>query len=91
MEKDIPLHLQQIIFSSAERSVSRAISKLLKEGRLRKIAPKVYTSNLEEDPEDIIYQNSSMIIGDQYPGILLSHCSVAGIQADDYRRPVPYL
>lgn len=75
MEKDIPLHLQEIIFSSAERSVSRAIGKLLKEGKLRKIAPKVYTSNLEEDPADIIYRNRFKIIGHQYPGILLSHRS----------------
>lgn len=45
------------------------------EGKLRKIAPKIYTPNLDEDPEDIIKRNIFSIIGHLYPGALLSHRS----------------
>ncbi len=75
MDKDTPIHLQEIIFSSDEPRVSRAIGKLVKDGKLRKIAPKIFTSNLDEDPADIIYRNRFRIIGHLYPGILLSHRS----------------
>lgn len=75
MDKDTPLHLQEIIFSSSEPHVSRAISHLVKEGKLKKIAPKIFTSNLEEDPAEIIQRNRFKIIGHLYPGILLSHRS----------------
>jgi len=75
MDKDTPIHLQEIVFSSDEPRISRAIGKLVKEGRLRKIAPKIFTSNLEEEPADIIYRNRFKIIGHLYPGILLSHRS----------------
>ena len=75
MDKDTPLHLQEIIFSSSEPNISRTISKLVKEGQLRKIAPKVYTSNFDELPAEIIRRNRFKIIGHLYPGILLSHRS----------------
>jgi|GEM_PF-5369728 len=38
MDKAIPLHLQDVIFS-----ISRAISRLEKAGQIKKIAPRVYT------------------------------------------------
>lgn len=75
MEKGIPLHLQEIIFSSSNPEISRTISKLLKEGKLRKIASKIYSPNLEEEPTVIIRRNLFRILGHQYPGILLSHRS----------------
>lgn len=75
MDRDISLHLQEIVFTSAEPRISRAINRLVKEGRLRKIAPKIFTSNLEEEPADIIYRNRFRILGHLYPGILLSHRS----------------
>lgn len=71
----MPLHLQEIIFSSSNPTLSRKISKLEKEGHLKKIAPRIYTSNLNEDPADIIRRNIFKIVGHQYPGILLSHRS----------------
>ncbi|MGJ1363237.1 Fic family protein [Sphingobacterium spiritivorum] len=75
MDKDIPLHLQEIIFPSGEPRVSRAIGRLVKEGKLRKIAPKIFTSNFTDEPEDIVYRNRFRIIGHLYPGIMLSHRS----------------
>jgi Fic/DOC family len=75
MKKDIPLHLQEIIYSSSDPEISRAISKLVKEGKIRKIAPKIYTPNFKEEPPVIIRRNIFSIIGQLYPGIVLSHRS----------------
>jgi len=75
MEIHIPLHLQEIIFSSSNPTLSRKISKLVKEGTLRKIAPRIYTPNLQESPADLIRRNIFKIIGRLYPDTLLSHRS----------------
>lgn len=75
MDKTIPLHLQEIIFSSSNTGLSRKIAGLEKEGRLRKLAPRIYTPNLEEPAEDLIRRNIFKIIGRLYPDIVLSHRS----------------
>lgn len=46
MEKNIPIQLQEIIFSSSDSATSQQISKLEKDGAIRKLANRVYTSNL---------------------------------------------
>lgn len=73
MEKNI--HLQELIFSSSDKALSKQISKLEKEGRIRKIAPRIYTSNFEDAPEEIIRKNIFTILGNQYPNTVLSHRS----------------
>lgn len=37
---------KEIIFSSSESTVSRRISQLEKEGKLKKIAPRILTTNI---------------------------------------------
>jgi len=69
------MELQEIIFSSRDAATSRAISKMVKEGILRKIAPRVYSSNLKEEPALVIRRNIFRIIGHLYPGAILSHRS----------------
>lgn len=75
MENILPVHLQEVIFGSSDKKISRQISILLKKGKIRKIAPRIYTSNLNEPIEDIIRRNLFQILGKQYPGALLSHRS----------------
>jgi len=75
MDKHTPLHLQEIIYSSSDTTISRSISKLEKQGKLIKIAPRIYTPILNESAEDVIRRNIFQILGHQYPGILLSHRS----------------
>lgn len=75
MENNPPLHLQEVIFSSKIPSVSKQINKLLKAGAIRKIAPRIYSTNLEEPIEEIIRRNIFHILGNIYPGVLLSHRS----------------
>lgn len=80
MENNLPLHLQEVIFSSQEPKISIQISKLFKSGAIRKIAPRVYSSNLGEPIEGIIRRNLFRILGNLYPGVMLSHRSAFEFQ-----------
>ncbi|MEO6189977.1 MAG: Fic family protein [Saprospiraceae bacterium] len=75
MENILPIHLQEVVFSSSIPGVSKQISKLEKAGKLRKIAPRIYTSNFIDSPETIIRRNLFAILGKLYSGALLSHRS----------------
>jgi len=75
VEKNTPLHLQEIIYGSPDSATSRRISKWEDEGIVRKIAPRVYTSNLEDTPAAIIRRNLFPILGNLYPDAILSHRS----------------
>lgn len=75
MEKNILENLQEILFSSSDQRVSRQIAKLERMGRIRKIAPRVYSSNLTDPPEEIIRRNLLMILGRLYADAVLSHRS----------------
>lgn len=50
-------------------------SKQVKSGRLRKIATRVYTTNMDDSPEDIIRRNVFYILGQLYPHAVISHRS----------------
>jgi len=80
MEKNSPLHLKEIIYASADSVESRRISRWASEGLIRKIASRIYTSNLEDTPEDIIQRNIFPILGNLYPGAVLSHRSAFEFQ-----------
>ena len=66
------LTLPEIVFASSDPSESRKISTMVREGVLKKIAPKVYTSNLIDDAERIIARNIFPILGHLFPGAVLS-------------------
>lgn len=75
MEKNRMIHLQEILFGSSDKAESRRISQLVKQGTIKKIAPNLYTSNLEDTPESIIKRNWFRILAEQYPKALLCHRS----------------
>lgn len=75
MEKNIPLHLQEIIFATSDLAESKQLSKLVKQGAIRKIAPKIYTSNFTDATEELIKRNIFMILGRLYPKAVISHRS----------------
>ena len=72
MENNLPLHLQEVIFGSKDPKISNQISKLVKIGAIRKIAPRIYSPNMNEPVEAIIKRNLFKILGNLYPGTLLS-------------------
>jgi Fic family protein len=80
MEKNRPIHLQEVICSSQDATISKQITKLVSSGVIRKIAPRVYSSNLDEPIEAIIRRNLFQILGTIYPGTTLSHRSAFEFQ-----------
>ena len=80
MEKNRPIHLQEVICSSRDAKISKQITKLLSAGVIIKIAPRVYSSNLDEPIEGIIRRNLFQILGTIYPGTMLSHRSAFEFQ-----------
>jgi hypothetical protein len=73
MAKILPPRLQEIVFGSADKGESARISSLVKKGLIRKIAPRIYTSNMEEEPAVITKRNWFRILANQYPEAILSH------------------
>lgn len=68
--KDLRNLLEVVVGSTEVRS-----SKQVKSGRLRKIATRVYTTNMDDSPEDIIRRNVFYILGQLYPHAVISHRS----------------
>lgn len=75
MEKNIPLHLQEILFATSDLAESKQLSKLIKQGVVRKIATKIYSSNFVDTPEVIIRRNLFMVLGRLYRKAVISHRS----------------
>jgi hypothetical protein len=75
MGKNTPSKIQEIIFASSEKSESRRLTALQKDKLIRKIASRIYTSNLEEEPSIIIKRNWYRILAHLFPNALLSHRS----------------
>jgi hypothetical protein len=69
------LHRQEIIFGSSDSSTSQKISRLEKQGKIRKLANRIYSGNLRDNPEVIIKKNIFNIIGVLYPNAIVSHRS----------------
>jgi Fic/DOC family len=67
------LRLQEIIVGLKDKS--KEIGKLEKEGLIKKIAPRLYTSNMIEPSEIIVRRNWYRILSELYPEVFLSHRS----------------
>ena len=67
--------LPEVLIASSDKKLSATITRLKKEKKIRKIAARVYTSNLTDTPEVIVGRNLYKIIGLLYPGALISHRS----------------
>lgn len=67
--------MSEIVFASSDPQEGYKISKMLQEKKLRKIAPRIYSTNLEEAPSEIIKRNILEILGNLYAGAVLSHRS----------------
>ena len=67
--------MSEIIFASSDPAESRRISRQVKAGEFRELLPRVYTSNLTDDPIKIVRRNLALILGRLYPNALISHRS----------------
>lgn len=75
MEKILQSPLPEIVLGSHDSKISRAISHAVKAKKLRKIAPRIYTSNLSDSPETIVNRNRYFILGKIFPKAIISHRS----------------
>ena len=66
MEKNVLLN-HEIVMASSDKATSNFITKMKKEGRIVKIATRIYTTNLNDTPENIIRRNLFFILGELYP------------------------
>ena len=69
MEENLP----EIVFASSNTAESKRISRWMHSGHLRKLLPRVYTSNFADSDEVIVSRNLYMILSRLFPGALLSH------------------
>ena len=67
--------MSELIFTSSNPQEAYKISKILQEKKIRKIAPRIYSTNIEEEPSEIIRRNILEVLGNLYPGAVLSHRS----------------
>lgn len=68
-------NLNEVIFSSSNKNESKKVQKQLKAGFIRELAPRIYTSNLTDNPENIILRNWFIVLSYLYPSAILSHRS----------------
>ncbi len=74
---------KEIIFGSNDPKEARLITKAEKTGKLRKIASKIYTTNMLDAPENIVRRNLFDILAWRLPGAILSHRSGATLRPTD--------
>ncbi len=61
--------------ATSDKSESARRTAMLKAGTIKKIAPKIYTTNMEDSPEAIIRRNLFYVLGQLYPHAVISHRS----------------
>jgi len=66
-------NLPEIVFASADKAESQRISRWVRSGVLRRLVPRVYTSNNKDSDEAIVARNLYLILGKLFPGAVLSH------------------
>ena len=69
MQRNLP----EIVFASADKSESQRISRWVKSGTLRRLVPRIYTSNKKDSDEAIVTRNLYLILTKLFPGAVLSH------------------
>lgn len=76
----------EIVLSSGENRLSQAIRRAVHSKQLRKIAPRIYTSNFKDDPAQIIQRNRYQLLGLLFPNAVMSHRSAleGGISSEGH-------
>lgn len=82
MEKILPQ--TEIVFASKKSAISKAISRNVRNKQLRKLAPRIYTSNMRDPKKYILANNLYLILGFLFPNAVLSHRTAleGGVPAD---------
>lgn len=75
MKKNSQKSWPEIVFSSSNSAESQAIRRAVMAGELRKIAPRLYTSDFKSTPAALIRRHCFHILAKFFPGAVISHRS----------------
>lgn len=65
-------------------AISREVSRAVKAAKLRKLASRLYTKNLKDDPETIVLRHVWDIVGGYFPGALIAdRTALENVPAED--------
>lgn len=65
--------LNEVIIGSARSDVAKLLMRLKREGKVKRLAPRIYTTNLTDTAENIIRRNLWVIAGNLWSGARLSY------------------
>ena len=65
--------LNEVIVGSADPGVAKLLTRLKREGKVVRLAPRLYTTNLTDTPEKIVRRNLWTIVGRLWPKARLSY------------------
>lgn len=65
--------LSDILFGTSANKEAKRLRRLLRAGKARKIAPRLYTTNLSDPPVKVVQDNLYEILGGLFPKATLSH------------------
>jgi len=71
---------QEVIFASSNKSISNQISRAEKEGKIKKIAPRLYTTNLRDSEAHIIKRHFFDILKWRFPEAVITHRSASELR-----------
>ena len=71
---------REILFASSDKSLSNQITKAEKEGKIRKIAPRIYTSNLRDSVANIVKRHFFDILKWRFSNAIISHRSASELR-----------
>ena len=75
--------LPEVLVANGDKKYSYYLSDLVKKGLVRKVVPKIYTSNLNESNETIVRRNLFLILGRLFPEAVVSHRSAFEMRPTD--------
>lgn len=77
------INVLEIVMASSEKNDANKKTAMIKEGTLRKISSKVYTTNMEDSAETIVSRNLFYILGQLFPHAVISHRSAFELKPTD--------
>lgn len=75
MQKKKSMDWGELVISSGSTTLTQSIRRAAKAGILRKIATKLYTTNFNDSPDEIIKRHRYQILGQLFPNAVISYSS----------------
>lgn len=83
MAKNTLINIHEIVMATSNKSDTARKTAMIRNGELRKIAPKIYTTNMKDEPAEIVRRHIFYILGQLYPNAVISHRSAFEFKPTD--------